>query len=142
MMNRIMFSLIIGLLAACSADDQATVLQAESKACDASATNCRVEFDGMAVSLALGPGVKPLQPFAVNAVIESENQPDQIIIDFQMTDMDMGLNRYRLLPEKGLWQGTVTLPVCTASRMDWIAVVEFSQEGKLYRLNFPFTTTQ
>jgi hypothetical protein len=57
-----------------------------------------------------------------------------------MKGMDMGMNRYRLIAGEGNWSGTATLPVCSASRMDWIALVEFSSGGKKYRAKFPFQT--
>ncbi len=51
--------------------------------------------------------------------------------------MDMGFNRYDL--KRGPnddWTARVTLPVCTASRADWI--MELNLDGQFYSL--PFTT--
>ena len=56
---------------------------------------------------------------------------------FQMIGMDMGFNRYDL--KRGPnddWTARVTLPVCTASRADWI--MELNLDGQFYSL--PFTT--
>ena len=54
-----------------------------------------------------------------------------------MIGMDMGFNRYDL--KRGPnddWTARVTLPVCTASRADWI--MELNLDGQFYSL--PFTT--
>jgi hypothetical protein len=40
---------------------------------------------------------------------------------FSMRDMEMGLNRYRLLPAgPGRWEAEVMLPACIQGRKDWL----------------------
>lgn len=138
--NWLGLSLLLAVLGGCSRDEPATLVQAEAKGCDAALAECRIRLEGVAVTLKLGSGVEPLKPFAIRATIEAAEQPEQVVIDFQMRDMEMGLNRYRLLPQQGEWQGRATLPVCSASRMDWDALLEFTLAGRAYRLHFPFTT--
>jgi hypothetical protein len=56
---------------------------------------------------------------------------------FQMVGMDMGFNRYDLKRgADGNWTARVVLPVCTASRADW--VVELKLDDAFYSL--PFTS--
>lgn len=109
--------------------------------CDATAAACHVSDGEIDVSLRMGPGVKPLEPFPLSLVIKGGDVAAQsVVADFQMQGMDMGSNRYRLQPQEGGWIATVTLPVCTASRMDWHAIVEFTLDGEPVQAVFPFHT--
>jgi hypothetical protein len=130
------------LLAACSGkSDAQRRLLGVANDCDAALTRCRVSDDDTSVSLMMGPKVKPLQPFTLSLLIDGGKVAAQsVVADFQMQGMDMGSNRYRLQPGEKGWQATATLPVCTASRMDWLAVVEFELDGKPVRAVFPFHT--
>lgn len=113
----------------------------QATGCDTSQATCMVEHENTTVSLTLGPEVVPLKPFNSTVSIQGVNvAPNSVIVDFQMKGMDMGVNRYRLIEDGVKWEGKVTLPVCTASRMDWIALVEFNSNGKTYRAGFPFHT--
>lgn len=130
------------LLVACSgekSDERRYLGSAEN--CDATLSSCRVSDGAISVALTMGPGVKPLQPFSFTLLIEGgEVAAQSVVADFQMQGMDMGTNRYRLQPQQGSWQATVTLPVCSASRMDWLAVVEFTLDGEPLLAVFPFHT--
>jgi hypothetical protein len=110
--------------------------------CDAAVETCHVDAGAIQLQLLLGPQVKPLSPFSVALAIKGgEVAAQSVVIDFQMQGMDMGMNRYRLLHASGLsWQGEATIPVCTASRMDWLAVIEFTLNGQPYQAVFPFHT--
>lgn len=59
----------------------------------------------------------------------------QVSASFQMAGMDMGFNRYDLKrgPD-GNWTASIVLPVCTASRADWVA--ELKLDGQFYSLSF------
>ena len=109
--------------------------------CDVSRQSCTVTENALSLSLALGPDVVPLKPFAVRFQSDGASaiDKDSVVVDFQMQGMDMGVNRYRLKQDDdSYWRATATLPVCTVSRMEWMAVVEFAQGGEHYRLRFPF----
>ncbi len=70
---------------------------------------------------------RPMRPFPVTVGLEGvrEDDVEAVLIGFSMAGMDMGPNRYRLLPQAaGRWSGEVTLPICTTGRTDWIAQVE------------------
>lgn len=112
-----------------------------SSGCDAALSTCVVNDGEIAVSLRMGPGVKPLQPFPLTLAISgAEPEEESVVVDFQMQGMDMGSNRYRLQPQLESWEGTVTLPVCSVSRMDWLAIVEFTSGGETLQAVFPFHT--
>lgn len=55
---------------------------------------------------------------------------------FQMRDMEMGLNRYRLLRQDNGWHAEVMLPACVRGRQDWILRLEV--DGRVYEM--PFTS--
>lgn len=109
--------------------------------CNAAETSCVVSNEHYIVELELGPKVVPLQNFPVNLSISGSDSTVtalDVVIDFQMVGMDMGLTRYRLTSSGGFWHGTVMLPICVSSRTDWLAIVEFTDQNRLYRAVFPF----
>lgn len=54
---------------------------------------------------------------------------------FSMRGMEMGFNRYRLLPDgAGGWQAEVMLPACVQGRNDWLMLLE--ADGRRYELPF------
>jgi hypothetical protein len=136
-----LYHIIISVsLCSCSANDVATNL-GTAKSCDAAESVCALETGKYKLTLKLGPDVKPLKPFDTTLKLSGEiGKIDGAIVDFRMLNMDMGINRYRLTKSHDGWEGTVTLPVCIASRTDWLAVVEFTDNGEQYTASFPFHT--
>lgn len=66
-----------------------------------------------------------MQPFRLQINTASTSGIKEIHASFTMQGMDMGLNRYRLLPQtNGVWMANVTLPVCTQGQSDWRMTVE------------------
>lgn len=109
--------------------------------CDAAESVCTLSAGKHSLTLELGPNVKPLIPFETIIKLKSvDAKEENVVVDFRMVGMDMGMNRYRLIQHGDVWSGKVTLPVCVASRTDWLAVVEFSDSGKHYIASFPFHT--
>lgn len=75
---------------------------------------------------------RSMQPFQLT--IEA---PDarEVHASFVMADMQMGLNRYRLLADgAGQWKAEIILPVCTEARTDWVMTLDV--DGRLYQLQF------
>ncbi len=132
---------VLILISGCSGGENAVVDLGMASGCDVATTVCSVDSQDMSIRLILGPDVQPLKRFPVKLDINSKAvDRGSVVIDFQMKDMDMGLNRYRLLPERGHWVGEVTLPVCSNSRLDWYAQVEFMKNKTKYIARFPFKT--
>ena len=66
---------------------------------------------------------------------------DQVVVDFQMVGMNMGINKYLLKldeNDKTLWAGKAVLPVCTTGRTDWQAIVSVKQGDEVQRVAFQF----
>lgn len=62
-------------------------------------------------------------------------QAREVHAGFSMRGMEMGFNRYRLLPDgPGRWQAEVMLPACVQGRSDWLMMVE--GDGRRYEVPF------
>jgi len=83
--------------------------------------------------------VSPLKPFSV---ILDGNDIEAATLSFSMRDMDMGVNRFIMNNTKdSSWETQAMLPVCTASRNDWIAelIVKRTNQATV-QLVYPFVT--
>ena len=136
-----LLSLILLLTACNSQNEEARRLLGVAGDCDAALTTCQVSDGDITVSLHMGPGVAPLQPSPLTLSIEGgEVDAENVVVDFQMQGMEMGMNRYRLHHQQGSWHGTVSLPVCIASgsQMEWQATAEFILNGEPLSAGFFF----
>lgn len=140
MFTRIVLLVLMLATSGCNQQTEEPIDLGVADGCNAAQESCTLQGRNIELSLSLGPTVKPLQPFELELAISGvKTQPDSVVADFTMPDMDMGENRYRLsVREGGRWQGRVILPICSGSRMDWLAIIEFTLEGRLYRARFPF----
>lgn len=110
--------------------------------CDVATTECLASGHGVSVKLSLGPNVKVLEPFPIGltAVTPDADPVREVNVDFNMRDMDMGINRYKLQSTGQGWTGKGIIPVCVTGRNDWIAIVEIVTDEGSYRAVFPFKT--
>lgn len=101
-------------------------------ACDDPVAGCHIpEYD---LTVRFDRPASAMQPFGLQVTLAGA---DQLHARFSMRDMEMGLNRYRLLPDgRGGWHANVILPVCVQGRHDWI--LELDTGNIRYRL--PFST--
>ncbi|MBD3670520.1 MAG: hypothetical protein HUJ29_07070 [Gammaproteobacteria bacterium] len=107
--------------------------------CDAAQSPCRIDTQQGALTLFLEPPVTALQPFMIR--LHGERfEASQLFVTFTMVGMDMGLNRFVLEREAGEWRGKGILPICSESRHDWLATLNFVSKGQPYRVEFPFVT--
>ncbi len=71
-------------------------------------------------------------------VMNAPAETQSVYVEFSMKDMDMGFNRYKLLPpnaEQPNWHAdSVRLPVCVAARTDYLMDVYI--DGKGYQIAF------
>jgi len=118
----------------------AVLLQAESN-CDGAQRACRIFGTELELELRLGPPVRTMESFEISLrrLRGSLGTDAQVTVQFQMRDMEMGLNRYRLvMGAEGIWRGQAMLPVCSAGRSDWVAQVDISATGQRWRADLPF----
>lgn len=114
------------VLAACGRVPEPT-----SVACADPVAGCGLP-DGLSVRFSSPPSILKTFELEMTAPADAE-----IHASFQMRGMEMGLNRYRLLPKDGKWHASVMLPACVQGRSDWILRLETG--GKVYEV--PFSTS-
>jgi hypothetical protein len=130
----ILIIVALAMLALWGAWQKAPKLEAQAIACADPVAGCAFMHDGMPATLRFSA-----QPEALKSFVLSIAGPNlrKASASFQMVGMDMGFNRYDLRRDaEGNWTAQVTLPVCTVSRVDWVA--ELTLDGRLYTL--PFNT--
>lgn len=133
-------------LSAADPSSQAIKLSPVAADCMPVGQRCEAASGATRLVFYMGPGgVTPLEPFTVEVDTGGLGQPAHAVqVEFRMEGMDMGLNRYRLRPQPeaaSVWRARGTLPVCSARRLDWIAVVEVEAGDALYQARFPFTAS-
>jgi hypothetical protein len=110
----------------------AAVRLSPDPACDVGTKPCTLRLpDGAALSF----GLTPLPPRVMQTMtirVELAGTAEAIWVDFVGINMEMGLNRAELSPRgRGLWQGEVMLPICSAAEMFWEARVMVQREGRI-----------
>jgi hypothetical protein len=124
--------LALGALAIWGAWQRAPKQDAQPIVCADPVAGCTFEHRGMPATVRFSTQPQALRPFVVS--LSSPNL-HKATVSFQMSGMDMGFNLYELKPGRnGDWTTSVTLPVCTVNRVDWIA--ELNLDGELYVLTF------
>jgi len=81
-----------------------------------------------------------MKPLHLNLHINRAETIKNMHIDFSMQNMEMGLNRYRLIQanQSGDWRAEVTLPICVQGRSDWNMLLEIEAGEKIHRFQLPF----
>lgn len=118
----------------------------EAAQCDVNRQACTARWpDGETLSLNLIPRPIPLVRTLQAEVRVSEKLTGQLDgplqLDFNGTDMDMGINQSRLVAsgEPGLYQGKGMLPVCVTGKMRWQAEILLAgTSGPLRKAVFRF----
>ena len=88
--------------------------------CAALTQGCALDQGKLFVKTDRAPA--PLKPFSLTVLAPSAQA---VYAEVQMQGMEMGLNRYRLIPQaNGEWRATITLPVCVTGRRDWLMLIE------------------
>lgn len=99
-------------------------------ACPDIVAGCRSPQAGLKVQFDRRP--RPMQEFHVLVELSGARE---VHASFSMRDMEMGLNRYRLLPDgPARWRAGVMLPACVQGRQDWLMVLEV--DGRRYQIPF------
>lgn len=110
--------------------------------CDSAQAACVARGEEFVVELSLGPFVHPMQPFSIQLrLLQGKlSSAAKVELQFQMQNMDMGQNRYRLMAdEQGVWRGNAILPVCSRGRSDWLAQIDIQDADRRWSAEMPFT---
>lgn len=110
--------------------------------CDVTREYCRAEVDGKAVRFMIHGPIHYLQHFDYDLSLSgfAPNAVERVMVEFDMLDMQMGLNRYtpQAAEDDQTWAGVAVLPVCVSGRKDWrVTLVLETGEGS-YRGRFDF----
>ena len=128
----VLIIIALAALAIWGARQQAPQQAAQPIVCADPVAGCTFMHNGAPAQLRFSVQPEALKPFVLS--LESPTLR-KASVSFQMTGMNMGFNLYELRPgPEGRWAATITLPVCTVSRVDWIA--ELNLDGQLYVLGF------
>ncbi|MFO7807752.1 hypothetical protein [Guyparkeria sp.] len=110
--------------------------------CQLKGEGCEVAIDGLGTFVVRMPEtVVPLEKAVIRVVPQGEaaKAVGEIRVDFEMVDMDMGINAYRLdRLADGTYREEVILPVCTTDRSDWRANLSIHSTEGAYLLRLPF----
>ena len=104
----------------------ATVLNADP-ACNPVGGLCTAGDATLTVTLGLGDSIQPLTefPVEVNLIGREAAKVDKVAVNFSMSNMDIGFNRFDLSQQADkTWQGHAILPVCSMGRREWRVTVE------------------
>ncbi|MGO3859575.1 MAG: hypothetical protein ACTJHL_10010 [Neisseriaceae bacterium] len=92
--------------------------------------------DGNGAVFRMSAPISAQTPF--NITLSGVDVTQEASVSFEMVDMDMGFNRYRLIPAAEgadtLEAQQVRLPVCVSQRTDYIALL--STEQGQYKIHF------
>ena len=135
--------LVSGCDSPVKSSDKELVEMGSADSCDAAEQSCLLTHDGAELRLELARDIRSLQPFQLQLHTTGIQQPiESVNVEFFMEGMDMGLNRYRLLPVEGSWRGEITLAMCVNGRSDWRAVVEVNTQQQRYSGTFRFHSSK
>lgn len=97
---------------------------------------CNAMFSDAVLQFELSSPVV-MTPFIAKIITHAD--VSEIYLQFRMKNMDMGVQRYRLVNDgNGLWRSEVVLPVCSLGRSDWIATLEVKYQDTWWRGEFDF----
>ncbi|WP_174874976.1 hypothetical protein [Vogesella oryzae] len=82
--------------------------------------------DGSVLTLDRQP--QAAQPFGLSLQRLNGSAP---AIEFSMRDMDMGFNRYKLLPQGDGWRASIILPVCVTGSHQWQMALKYPDKSYL-----------
>jgi hypothetical protein len=101
--------------------------------CATPTAGCTATIGKQTLSVSLVGALKPLQPFQVWVKAPGARKVEA---SFTMADMNMGLNQYKLTSNTGgVFQATVTLPVCISGRSEWVMTLDIDET---LRVSMPF----
>ena len=117
--------------------------------CNPARSVCVAADQKHSITLHFPEQVHYLAPFKMQVTTKGISKPgiDAVNIEYTMVGMDMGLNRFSLMPltdVKGqtLFEGEGILPVCVSGRVDWLANVEISTADMIYQAAFKLVVTK
>ena len=131
-----------GMLDKIEDGEQPIEMVSVDKDCNVTRESCRAEVDGKVVHFMIHGPIYYLQHFDYELSLNGfePNAITRATVEFDMLDMQMGLNRY--IPQASedgqTWRGVAVLPVCVSGRKDWRVTLVLETDTGNYRARFDF----
>ena len=104
--------------------------------CDLNKQPCKTAIGNQTIEIEFSRPVNYLEKFNIKAHLTGFEHVETVVVDFNMRDMQMGINRFEL--NKGSiadsWQGMAILPVCVSGRKDWLVKVLLKTKKNSYAI--------
>ncbi len=117
--------------------------------CNPGKAVCVATEQGYSITLHFPEQVHYLRPFKMQVTAKglSTSDIEAVSIEYTMVGMDMGLNRFSLMPVTDArgqqrFEGEGILPVCVSGRVDWLANVQVITAEKVYEAMFKLVVTK
>ena len=118
--------------------DQYEKVSMTHKPCNPAFNVCAANIENDMVTMEFLQPPSPLNKFEIRVVTGRLNV-EKVMVDFNMKDMNMGLNRVQLDHKgNGVWVASTILPVCTLRRNDWVSQLQLLRQNKLWLADFEF----
>lgn len=106
--------------------------------CDASKSSCVASYLNHKIKIIFQNKTPALKPFTVY-VSADDNYISEVIVDFRMKNMDMGVNIINLKKaDENNWAGQIILPFCSLGRQDWMVKLKIKSIEKNWYADFKF----
>ncbi|TDY01162.1 hypothetical protein [Thiohalophilus thiocyanatoxydans] len=127
-----------------AAPTETVSLQVTETACRDTRAACRATHPELGdISLRFPEGAYYMQRFEAELRLAKSTELDRVTLDLDMTEMDMGRNRFTLSPAgEGIWRGELLLPICVTGRVDWQVRVQLDRGERRYEAAFPLNVTR
>lgn len=108
--------------------------------CQPLGAGCEAVFSGSVLQFRISSPVVAMRPFVTSVATQADIR--EMYIQFRMRDMDMGIQRYKLVNNgNGLWQSEAVLPVCGTGRSDWVVTLAVRDQETWWHAEFDFAVS-
>lgn len=134
--------------------DEKGITSISLKNCDIQKTVCTFNTPNLTLEISMDQDIYYLKPFNLSVKRsftknsgKDSSEIESIFVDFKMTNMNMGVNRFQLTKmnfknDVYTWKGKALLPVCITGRADWVSELDILMKDSHYRLTFPILVKQ
>ena len=120
---------------------QGTFVMPADSACSLNNGQCASRFEDKQIALEIkSETIRSATPMIFEVKLDNM-EADQVMLDLKGKEMFMGLNQVMLKQiavQPNIWQGEVTLAVCTTGEMTWITSVITETNGQITQADFEF----
>ena len=117
-------------------DPAKNVIAIDVHNCQPNRQDCVFKYRDYTFQLTMDHDISPLKPFRVQIHTDAKHI-QEIIVSFEMKNMDMGLNQFHLVRQSNeIWEANAIIPICTTGRSDWLFRVEIELGNEILHTNY------